>query len=133
MLMFGKISTGVRSSITGLIRMSTSASTMNVYGRDNASLTIHMFASLRIRMLGDSQTPAASAQGLPLVRPVRFPGRQPDLSPAREPCIQRVAAGARQRKRAREDEHEREQEEPRHHLAPGQVYMMDAVPSGTGG
>jgi hypothetical protein len=29
-LMFGKISTGVRSSITGLTRRSTSASTMNV-------------------------------------------------------------------------------------------------------
>src|SRR2546423_1224717 len=42
MLMLGKISTGVRSRTTGLIRRSTTDNTMNVYGRARASLTIHM-------------------------------------------------------------------------------------------
>src|SRR5216684_1878563 len=42
MLMLGKISTGVRSRTTGLIRSSTTENTMNVYGRARASLTIHI-------------------------------------------------------------------------------------------
>jgi hypothetical protein len=42
MLMDGKMSTGVRIIITGLIRNSNSARTTNVYGRESASLTIHI-------------------------------------------------------------------------------------------
>src|SRR5258706_5381805 len=42
MLMLGKISTGVRSRTTGLISSSTRENTMNVYGRERASRTIHM-------------------------------------------------------------------------------------------
>src|SRR5580704_7016583 len=45
MLIAGKMSTGVRSSMTGLIRNNRSASTMNVYGRRNASFTIHIETS----------------------------------------------------------------------------------------
>src|SRR5229473_7920102 len=41
-LMLGKISTGVRSRTTGLINSSTKDNTMNVYGRESASLTIHI-------------------------------------------------------------------------------------------
>src|ERR1700681_1444795 len=42
MLMLGKMSTGVRSRTTGQINSRTSESTMNVYGRARASLTIHI-------------------------------------------------------------------------------------------
>src|SRR5260370_20579119 len=42
MLMLGKISIGVRSRTTGLIRSSTTENTMNVYGRARASFTIHI-------------------------------------------------------------------------------------------
>src|ERR1700680_707062 len=42
MLMLGKMSTGVRSRTTGLIRSSTRENTMNVYGRARASFTIHI-------------------------------------------------------------------------------------------
>src|SRR5882724_5754643 len=42
MLMLGKISTGVRSRTTGQISSRTRESTMNVYGRSSASLTIHI-------------------------------------------------------------------------------------------
>src|SRR6266436_5768981 len=42
MLMLGKISTGVRSRTTGLISSSTRENTMNVYGRERASRTIHI-------------------------------------------------------------------------------------------
>jgi hypothetical protein len=41
-LMDGKMSTGVRIIITGLIKNSSSARTTNVYGRESASLTIHI-------------------------------------------------------------------------------------------
>jgi hypothetical protein len=40
--MLGKISTGVRRRTTGLIKSSTRENTMNVYGRERASLTIHI-------------------------------------------------------------------------------------------
>src|ERR1700733_1553509 len=43
MSMFGKMSVGVREITIGLPKRITSASTMNVYGRARASLTIHMF------------------------------------------------------------------------------------------
>ena len=42
MLMFGKMSVGVRRMATGLAIRIKSASTMNVYGRLSATLTIHM-------------------------------------------------------------------------------------------
>jgi hypothetical protein len=42
MLIAGKMSTGVRRSITGLMMNNKIASTMNVYGRRKASFTIHI-------------------------------------------------------------------------------------------
>jgi hypothetical protein len=42
MLMLGKMSMGVRSRTTGLMSSNTTEKTMKVYGRDNASLTIHI-------------------------------------------------------------------------------------------
>jgi hypothetical protein len=41
-LMAGKISTGVRNSMTGAIRNSSSARTTKVYGRESATRTIHI-------------------------------------------------------------------------------------------
>src|SRR6267142_3085309 len=114
MLMVGKMSSGVRSSITGLIRMSTSASTINVYGRESASLTIHICAFFSTTY--DVRPAQPSARDIPFIRPAGFPRRQPDLSPAGEPCVERVAARSGQRERAREDKHEREQKDPGVHL-----------------
>src|SRR6202050_3594928 len=51
MLIEGKMSTGVRSNITGPIRNNKSASTTNVYGRRNASLTIHIKTSRQFLFL----------------------------------------------------------------------------------
>src|SRR5262245_49524988 len=46
-LIFGKISVGVRWIITGLISRINSARTINVYGRLRATLTIHILLSPR--------------------------------------------------------------------------------------
>jgi hypothetical protein len=42
MLIFGKMSVGVRRMITGLSKRISKARTMNVYGRSKATRTIHM-------------------------------------------------------------------------------------------
>src|SRR5258706_13263027 len=42
--MFGNISVGVRRMTTGVIKSSKSDRTINVYGRESASLTIHIIS-----------------------------------------------------------------------------------------
>src|SRR5579883_1018651 len=46
MLIFGKMSAGVRRIITGLIRRINTANTMNVYGRSSATRIIHMLVTV---------------------------------------------------------------------------------------
>src|SRR2546428_7842378 len=46
MLIFGKISVGVRRIMTGLANRISSAKTINVYGRFRATLTIHIMPYL---------------------------------------------------------------------------------------
>ena len=60
-LISGKMSTGVRSIITGAIRNSSSASTTKVYGRESATRTIHIED-----LTADVMYPAASHAGFKL-------------------------------------------------------------------
>lgn len=52
MSMFGKISVGMRMTASGPRMKSSTASTMKVYGRRSASLTIHMVFFLTMAFAG---------------------------------------------------------------------------------